>query len=91
MNIADNTHSTSAVALGRILSGYADGGRTLELLSHLRTAAHLRRCSATSLQVRLACLHYGYRREEAVEALPLAGYSMPDWESHFFLLLCDGS
>ena len=32
MNIADNTHNTSADALWRILSWYADGGRTLELL-----------------------------------------------------------
>ena len=32
MNIVDNAHNTSAVALGRILSGYADGGRGLELL-----------------------------------------------------------
>ena len=32
MNIVDNAHNTSAVALRRILSGYADGGRGLELL-----------------------------------------------------------
>ena len=32
MNIVDNAHNTSAVALGRILSGNADGGRGLELL-----------------------------------------------------------
>ena len=32
MNIADNTHNTSALALGRIALCYADGDQVLELL-----------------------------------------------------------
>ena len=31
MNTADNTHNTSADALGRIVSRYADGGSALKL------------------------------------------------------------
>ena len=31
MNIADNAHNTSAVALGRSMLCYANGGRVLEL------------------------------------------------------------
>ena len=39
-----------------------EGAHALELLRHLCTAAHSRPCTATSMQVRLACLHHVFGR-----------------------------